>query len=117
MNGMDSIFGIIGVVLGIYAFNSWYQLKLTKDLTKSVLLPKEVNVKKCKDKEAYIKETLPKLLILGITALLYGAIELVNSMVKSIPTLITISLIGSGIVIVYIGIVTAKMNKKYFPGL
>lgn len=117
MTGMESLFGIIGVACGIYALYSWFHLKFKKDLTKSVLLPKSVNVKKCKDKEAYIKETLPMHLILGVAALVYGAVELLNYYVMPMKEVLMACMAVVVVILIVVTVKSKKINQKYFPGL
>ena len=58
MNGMEGIFGIIGIGAGLYSLYAWFQLKFKGIINTSILVPKDTNIKKCKDKEAYrAKET------------------------------------------------------------
>ena len=53
MNGMEGIFGIIGIGAGLYSLYAWFQLKFKGIINTSILVPKDTNIKKCKDKEAY----------------------------------------------------------------
>lgn len=116
MNDMNIIFGIVGMLCGFYALRSWYQVRKTGDIKKSVLYPANSSglVKRCKDKEAYIKETLPKLLILGIMAEIYGAVEVYNAIVMPIKGALIASMVATGAVLLWAGISASKMNKKYF---
>ena len=52
MNGMEGIFGIIGIGAGLYSLYAWFQLKFKGIINTSILVPKDTNIKKCKDKEA-----------------------------------------------------------------
>jgi len=56
MNGMEGIFGIIGIGAGLYSLYAWFQLKFKGIINTSILVPKDTNIKKCKDKEAYRTE-------------------------------------------------------------
>ena len=114
---MNSIFGIVGLFCGVYSLRSWYLLKKTSDIKKSVLYPNMNNspvVKKCTDKEGYIKETLPKLLIIAIFASIYGAAELYNALVAQIPMVLIPAMILLGVVLFWVMIAVKKMNDKYF---
>ena len=50
MNGMEGIFGIIGIGAGLYSLYAWFQLKFKGIINTSILVPKDTNIKKCKDK-------------------------------------------------------------------
>ncbi len=60
MNGMEGIFGIIGIGAGLYSLYAWFQLKFKGIINTSILVPKDTNIKKCKDKEAYRAAAGPK---------------------------------------------------------
>ena len=66
MNGMEGIFGIIGIGAGLYSLYAWFQLKFKGIINTSILVPKDTNIKKCKDKEAYRAAAGPKLLVLAV---------------------------------------------------
>lgn len=114
---MNSIFGIVGLFCGVYALRSWYLVKKTSDIKKSVLYPNMNNapvIKKCNDKEGYIKETLPKLLVIAVFASIYGVAELYNTYVTQIPMVLIPTMILLGIVLIWVMISVKKMNDKYF---
>ena len=47
MNGMEGIFGIIGIGAGLYSLYAWFQLKFNGIINTSILVPKDTNIKKC----------------------------------------------------------------------
>ena len=47
MNGMEGIFGIIGIGAGLYSLYAWFQLKFKGIINTSILVPKDTNIKKC----------------------------------------------------------------------
>lgn len=115
MNDMNYIFGVVGMVCGIMALRSWYQVKKTGDYKKSLFYQNNSPVvKRCKDVEAYNRETLPKLLIVGILAEFYGATELYNSWVTPIPEILVISMVVLFASLIWATVTTRKLNEKYF---
>ena len=48
MNGMEGIFGIIGIGAGLYSLYAWFQLKFKGIINTSILVPKDTNIKKCR---------------------------------------------------------------------
>lgn len=114
MNGMEGIFGIIGVGAGLYSLYAWFQLKFKGVINTSLLVPKDMNVSKCKDKAAYAAEAGPKLLILGIIFLLYGAEDLYNTYVQSTGVLFWVMLVLVLVALVWFTWACKKLNKKYF---
>ena len=61
---MEGVFGVIGLGLGLYCLYGCYMLRFKHEINRTILLPKNVNIKKCKDLDGYCKEALPPLLIL-----------------------------------------------------
>ncbi len=115
MNNMNYLFGIVGMVYGAYAIRSWFRLRKTRDIKLSVFYPSNTTViKRCKDKDGYINETLPKLLIVGFFAELYGAAEIYNALIAPIGTILGVIMILLFVVLVWIMISVKKMNEKYF---
>lgn len=85
------------------------------EVFQSVLLPKEVNLKDCKDIKAYIKEAAPKVLILGIVVTLWGICDLAcTSFGVDNLTLFWATFIIVLVVLAWFGITTGKLRKKYF---
>lgn len=116
MENMNSIFGIVALFCGLYALRSWYLVKKTGDVKKSVLYPSGNGsiTKQCRDKDGYRKETLPKLLFLAITVSLYGGAELYNALVTPIGSILILTMILLGIVLLWVMVSVKKMNDKYF---
>ena len=75
---MESIFGLFGLGCGLYCLYGYYLLKFKGEICSSILLPKDVNPKKCKDFRGYCNEAQWPLLILGVIGTLYGAVDLYN---------------------------------------
>ena len=85
---MDNIWSMMDIIFagaGAYMLYAWILMKKTGEIKTSLLLSKEVDIRKCKDLEGYKNFMAPKMLVFGITALVYGAYGLVNSYVFSMP--------------------------------
>lgn len=114
MSGLDGIFGLIGVGCGFYCLYGYYMLKFKGKIIPSLFLPKDTNMKKCKDYMGYCSEAQAPTLILGVVVLVYGAVDLYNMYVRD-----TGSLLGGMIVLVFAALFffavrIKKINKKYF---
>lgn len=114
MNGMEGIFGIIGIGAGLYSMYAWFQLKFKGIINTSILVPKDTNIKKCKDKEAYRAAAGPKLLVLAVVLILYGAEDLYNTYVQSTGKLFWVMLVLVLAVLVWFAWTVKKLNAKYF---
>ena len=72
------------------------------------------NIKKCKDKEAYRAAAGPKLLVLAVVLILYGAEDLYNTYVQSTGKLFWVMLVLVLAVLVWFAWTVKKLNAKYF---
>ena len=84
MDNMDSIWGVVGIIVlccGVYAIYSAIKMKTSGDINASLLLGKDYMYKTCKDKEAYIRKAGPALIFFGIVATVYGAIDVIHCFV------------------------------------
>lgn len=85
---MDSIWSLMDIIFvgaGLYMFYTLYLMKKTGEIKTSMLLNKEVDIRKCKDLEGYKKFMEPKMLIFGIASVIYGGYGLINSYVMPLP--------------------------------
>lgn len=114
MGNLDGLFGIVAVACGLYCFYAYYMMKKTGEINTTILLSKDMNVKKCKDKDAYLREAMPMVLVLGIASVFYGAVSLFESYVMTIKYMLPISIVLFGVAIVWFAVVTTKARKKYF---
>lgn len=113
-DSMGGLFGVIGIVCGIYIFYAWFQMKQTGEINKTILLPKSVNPKKCKNKDAYIKAVSPKLLILGAAAVFYGAVDLCCGYMTVPVGLFWAAIIVFLAALIWFAVSISKLNKTYF---
>ena len=47
MGNLDGLFGIVAVACGLYCFYAYYMMKKTGEINTTILLSKDMNVKKC----------------------------------------------------------------------
>ena len=77
----NSFYGIIDLMIavcGAYVIVQYVLMVRTKKLRSNLLLPKEVNLSKCKDQEGYINYIGIKQLAFGVTACLNGILGLLQ---------------------------------------
>ncbi len=84
-NSIWSLMDIIFVGAGAYMLYAWILMKKTGEIKTSMLLSKEIDIRKCKDLEGYKSFIAPKMLVFGFTSLVYGGYGLVNSYVFPMP--------------------------------
>lgn len=63
---------------GVYVIVHYIIMVTSGTLRQNMLLPKDINVNKCKDTKAYIQSVGTKQLIFGISAMLCGILGLIQ---------------------------------------
>ena len=117
MENMNSIWGFIGIIVfacGIYAIYSYIKMKKDGEINASILLGKDYTYKTCKDKDGYIKKVGPALLVFGLTALIYGILDMIHCYVYSMAVVDTVGMIIFFVVLVWFAVYTARLRNKYF---
>lgn len=114
---MDSVWGFVGIIVfacGIYALYSYIQMKNKGEINASLLLGKDYIYKTCKNKEEYIRKAGPALLVFGLVATIYGAVDVIHCYVYPMAVLDVAGMIIFFIVLVWFAVYTAKLKNKYF---
>ena len=106
--------GILALCGGLYCLYSCFMMKFKGEINEGLLLNKEVRYKKCKDKDAYIKEVFPSFLIFSILTTACGAIDLINTFVTSIYTLYIISLVLFVLGFAWFMVQSKKSRDRYY---
>lgn len=115
MNSAYSLMDIIIVLSGIYILYNFYLLKFKGEIKESLLLPKDIPVKKCKDKAGYIAEMSPKVLILGIVTTICGLLGVVETQMQLLGNGYLIVMAVLLAVIIWFVLASRKALKKYWP--
>lgn len=113
-NTINVLFGLFTVGIALYFFYGYYMAKYKNEILESLFLPKGVEARKCKDVKAYCSEVQIPLLVLAVTALVSGAVDLLNAWVVSIPMLQTVLIVLVFLSLIYYTVQLKKVNKKYF---
>lgn len=115
---MDSSFvGVISLIVtvcGIYCIYAYFDMKKTGEINGTLLLGNNIPAYKCKDKEAYLKKTMPMVLLLGVVTTIYGLIDLVNNFLLPLGIVDAAAMIIFLIVLVVFVVITTKCKKEYF---
>jgi uncharacterized membrane protein len=93
-------------------------MKVKGEVSETLLLGKDLDINKCKDKESYIKKTSPAVLILGIIITICGVITCLrhyilqgNELIIFLDPIVNFIAV---ITIIIFGIYTTKQKKIYF---
>lgn len=89
-------------------------LRFKGEIVQSLFLPKDANVKKCKDLNGYRSEAQAPALVLGIIVLLYGALDLYNTYVQAVGWMLAVMIVLVIASVCFFAIRIKNLNKKYF---
>lgn len=114
MSEISGLFGILAVAYGAYCIYAYYMVKVKGEIVVSLLLPKDTDVRKCKDIKGYCNEVQVPLLVLAIITFIYGAVDLYSAFVREIRTVGLIMVAIVLVALVFYSLYLKKINKKYF---
>ena len=111
-------FGLMDVLIlasGAYILYAWYLLAFKNEAKEGVIIPKDVNIKKCRDFEAFKRYLAPRTLVFGLAAVASGGIGLYQDYVRPIPSVIywVLYRVFFAAVVWYI-LAAKKAMKEYF---
>lgn len=78
MGSMFSLVDMVVVACGVYVIFLCLEMKLTGKLKQNMLMPKGLDVKRCRDVEGYIRTIVMKQLLLGVFAIGCGILGLLQ---------------------------------------
>ena len=113
----DSFFGFVSIIVlgcGFYALYAYVKMKKDGHINETLLLGKNQMEYQCKDKEAFMKKSLPAVLIFGVVSTLYGVIDLIHYYVVRIKVLDMIAMIVFFVALLWFVLYTAQLRKKFF---
>ncbi len=115
---MDSFYmfiDIMVVICGVYVVYQYIMMIRTEQIRENMLLPKDINIKKCKDVQGYIKSIGPKQLAFGIAATVCGIVGIIQDMYEIVS--ISLSLIIMVVfvaVCIWYGVAAKKAVDKFW---
>ena len=114
-NSIWSILDVIFVGAGIYVLYAWVMMKTKGEIITSILMSKDVELRKCKDLEGYKAYIAPRMLVFGIAAILYGAAGLVNTYVTPLPGAVYVAVMALFLaVLIWYAMATRKGVQKFW---
>lgn len=115
---MDSTFMIMDVIIalfGVYLLYVYYLMKFKGEIKESILLPKGVSIKKCKDVAGYISEMAPRVLAYGIIVTLNGAAGIIMDVYHTLRGIYPVMMVIFAVGTVWFVWQMKKVMKKYWP--
>jgi len=118
MEFFNALISFAIMAMGIYCIVAAIKMKRTGIINKTILIGRNTNEDKCKDKLAYLSKAIPTVLVFGIVAVLYGTQDiLVRYVLVQNVAYETVSLVSTLIflaVLIWFMIRTGKLRKEYF---
>jgi len=114
MDNIGSMLAVLVLACGIYCIYACITMKKTGEINKTILSSKGMEGQQCKDTKAYIQEAIPKVQVLGISAIIYGVFDLINYYLISLGILSWIMMVLFLGVLIWVGYGLNKLRKKYY---
>lgn len=113
----NSIYALIDVMIvgcGIYIIYLYAMMVKTREIKESILMPKGLEGKKCKDPDGYIRFIGVKQLLFGIIAVISGGIGLAQDLTSAVglPVYMVMVVVFLGYIVWYC--VQIKKAEKLF---
>ena len=115
MGSMNSLIDVLIFFSGLYVLYSYFLMVTKKELKEGMVISKNTPVKKCIDKEGYMKEIGPKLLIFGIATTLSGAIGIAEGKYQFLGNYYFAVIGFFFLVIAWFAYSQKKLTEKYWP--
>ena len=117
MNSYNLLMDLVILGAGVYVLYSWLQMKRTGEIMGGMLMPKDLNLKKCRDTAGFLKEMLPKLLLTGLVTLASGVIGVLRDQGIPVPSVIYwASYIAVFAALIGYAVYLKKLIAKYWDG-
>lgn len=110
---MNNIFDIIFIACGVYLFYAAFKMKQTGSLEGSILVNKNIDLKKAKDVPGYISYMFPISLVTACVIVLSGGIGIFNTYVGGIDLLQYVFMGITFIVLIVYGVFSFRAAKRF----
>lgn len=108
-----SIFDLLIAGSGLYLIYTAITMKKHGQVKSGVIVSKDVDVDKIRDKQGFINYMYAKVLLIGILAVVAGSISLLNTKLHGPDIVSVISMIGYLVVLAAFAVATVKARKKF----
>lgn len=114
MEDMTIWISVLIFLCGLYCLYAAVMMKTRGVINQTILLGKEVQYKKCKDKDGFIKEMFPQMLLFGIVTTLSGLLDIINTFVVDIHVVNTIMLVVFILEFLWFARTSREAKRKYY---
>lgn len=112
--GFYGVFDFLIILCGLYLLYAAFMMKKNQEIIANVLLGKNTDVKKIKDKEGFIQYMYPKLTVLGLITTVAGIINVISSFTNSSNIAVTMGSFVFVIALIVYGVCVRTAQKKFF---
>ncbi|MCD7818027.1 MAG: hypothetical protein LUH07_03105 [Lachnospiraceae bacterium] len=114
----SSLYTIIDIVVaacGIYVIVQYILMVRTHQLRQNMLLPKDLQIKRCKDVDGYIKAVGSKQLVFGISGTVCGVVSLLQDVYGYYNVFVSMGVMALFIILcVWYGRASGKAIKEFW---
>lgn len=114
---MDSMFVLLDAIVlgcGVYILYAYYLMKVKGEVKENLLLNPTTPLKRCKDKKAYMEYMGPRLLALGIGALICGGAGLINDYTNFMGSWYLAITVVFLVLVIWFAVAVKKSVKKFW---
>ena len=108
-----NIFDLLIAGSGLYLIYTAVIMKTRGEITKGVVISKDVNVERMRDKEGFIRYMYGKMILFGVLTVAVGVWDLINVYVQGPPWISTAAVMGYLVLLLLFGAFTLKGRKKF----
>ncbi|WP_279202399.1 hypothetical protein [Intestinimonas butyriciproducens] len=110
------LFNLIALGCGCFFLYNWFRLRMSGGLFESSLLvPRGKTPQQCSDAQAYIRYIRPRVLVISIAAILYGAVSMAADRFGGVPLQAELVLMAGVLaVVVWYGVCASRAFRKYW---
>ncbi len=112
---MMGFLDLIVIGAAVYLLYGYYLLVVRNEIKEGLLIPKDMDPKKCKDIEGYKKYMGPKILVLAAAALVSGIIGIMQDyFAKASGMIFWVFMVVFFVVIIWFGYAVKQAEKRFF---
>lgn len=112
---MDSvnIFDVLIIICGLYMVYTAFIMKTRGKITAGIVVSKDIDVEKIRDKQGFINYMFGKVLLLGVLTAVIGVMGIISTYINA-PSYITLIGLACFMVILIVFAVASNKAKKLF---
>ena len=115
MNNMFGFMDLVFFVSACYMGFQWYCMKFKGQIMTGIMLNRDVNVLKCRDKQGYIREASGRMFVMMIACMMAALVGIVNSFVTPVPLAAYLGVMITVVALLFwFGMESKRLHEKYW---